>query len=128
MVTEIIAEIGWNFMGDMGLAERMVASAKRAGADIVKFQYWNPKRLKSGAWDTDGRREIYESAQLTEAKIGQLMEFWRKEDIEFLISVFNVVDAKFIKGMGIDNIKIPSPRRNLICRYVQFEILMSFRD
>ena len=95
-------------MGDMGLAEKMVAAAKRAGANIVKFQYWNPKRLKSGVWDTDGRREIYESAQLTEEKISELIKFCDKESIEFLISVFNVVDAKFIKGMGIDNIKIPS--------------------
>ena len=35
-----IAEIGWNFMGDMDLASRMITDAKRADASIVKFQYW----------------------------------------------------------------------------------------
>jgi len=32
---KIIAEIGWNFMGDMLLAEKMIASAKKSGADMV---------------------------------------------------------------------------------------------
>lgn len=105
---KIIAEIGWNFMGDMEIADKMIGSAKRAGANIVKFQYWNPKRLKSGAWDTDGRRQIYESAQLTKEKIDKLIDFCKKENVQFLISVFNVVDAQFIKSLGIKSIKIPS--------------------
>ena len=40
---EIIAEIGWNHMGDMTLAEEMIIQAKKSGATTVKFQYWNPK-------------------------------------------------------------------------------------
>ena len=34
----IIAEIGWNHMGNMFLAEKMIRSAKKAGADFCKFQ------------------------------------------------------------------------------------------
>ena len=41
----VIAELGWNFMGDMDLAKAMITSAKSAGANIVKFQYWNPDKL-----------------------------------------------------------------------------------
>ena len=85
-MTKIIAEIGWNFMGDMNLAEEMVQAAQNAGADIIKFQYWDQKRLKPGVWDKDGRREIYESAQLTEEKIKKLMEFCKRENVNFLIS------------------------------------------
>ena len=48
------------------------AAAKDSGADTVKFQYWNPKFLKPGVWDSDGRREIYNKAALTEEKILQL--------------------------------------------------------
>ena len=38
----------------------MILSAKKSGADYVKFQIWDPQFLKSGAWDNDGRRKIYE--------------------------------------------------------------------
>ena len=83
--TEIIAEIGWNFMGDMELAEQMIKAAKAAGADIAKFQYWNPETLKAGAWDNDGRREIYNKAALNESKIKQLNSLCQKHDIDCLI-------------------------------------------
>ena len=69
---EYIAEIGWNFMGEMKLAKEMISSASSAGATTAKFQYWNPKKLKKGKWDNDGRREIYEKAQLSETKIIEL--------------------------------------------------------
>ena len=61
---KIIAEIGWNHMGDMDLAEKMIASAAGNGADICKFQTWSEDKLKPGAWDKDGRRDIYEKAKL----------------------------------------------------------------
>ena len=63
-----IAEIGWNFMGDMSLAENMISAAASSGATHVKFQYWREEQLKKGEWDSDGRREIYKSAQLNEEK------------------------------------------------------------
>ena len=46
---KFIAEIGWNHMGDMELAQKMVEAAARAGATHVKFQYWKPEKLKNGA-------------------------------------------------------------------------------
>ena len=45
-MTKIIAEIGWNHMGNMDLAKRMIAAASSSGADIVKFQTWKVKKLK----------------------------------------------------------------------------------
>ena len=32
-MTKIIAEIGWNHMGNLGLAKKMILSAKKNGAD-----------------------------------------------------------------------------------------------
>jgi sialic acid synthase SpsE len=107
-VVKVIAEIGWNFMGDMSLAEQMIHSAKDSGADVAKFQYWNPSRLKAGAWDEDGRRQIYEKAQLSELKINELRGYCDDAGLDFLVSAFNVHDAKFLKNIGLDAIKIPS--------------------
>ena len=62
---KIIAEIGWNHCGDMNLAKQMIQAAAHNGADYAKFQTWSVSRLKPGEWDTDGRRQIYEQAELT---------------------------------------------------------------
>ena len=105
---KVIAELGWNFMGNMELAKNMIASAKIARADVVKFQYWNPDKLKPGAWDHDGRREIYDSAKLNTDRIKELIDFSFEMQIECLFSAFNSEDAKLLSDLGIDQIKIPS--------------------
>jgi sialic acid synthase SpsE len=107
-MVEIIAELGWNFIGEMNLAEKMVKSAKESGADVVKFQYWNPNKLKPGVWDTDGRKQIYEKAFLTTEKIEHLQTVCHSMDIKFLISIFNAGDAETMKSIGIDSVKVPS--------------------
>ena len=78
---KFIAEIGWNFIGDMDLAHRMIKAAKNAGADYAKFQVWNPDNLKAGPWDEDGRREIYEKAFLDDGRIKHLRDICMQEDI-----------------------------------------------
>jgi sialic acid synthase SpsE len=105
---KIIAEIGWNHMGEVGLAEKMIKSASENGANVAKFQYWNPAYLKEGSWDTDGRREIYNKAALNEKKISELQELCNKYNCEFLISVFGTRGAKMMHSLGIESIKIPS--------------------
>ena len=105
---EYIAEIGWNFMGDVDLAEKMISAASASGATTCKFQYWNPEKLKKGAWDEDGRRQIYEKAKLSEEKILQLAELCEANNIKFLMSVFNCEDLQFVTKFSKRAIKIPS--------------------
>ena len=105
---KIIAEIGWNHMGDMSLAEDMIEAASNSGANVVKFQYWNPKYLKKGAWDSDGRREIYNKAALNEGKILDLINLSSKHGCEFLISVFGTAGASLMHELQLSEIKIPS--------------------
>jgi len=80
---ELIAEIGWNHMGDMDLAKQMIESAKKHGADTAKFQTWSVQRLAPGEWDRDGRREIYEKAELSKDKHIELIRFCQTMDINF---------------------------------------------
>ena len=60
---KIVAEIGWNFLGNMKLAKEMISSVKNSGCNFVKFQLWDPKNLKEGPWDYDGRKEIYKNSR-----------------------------------------------------------------
>ena len=104
----IIAEIGWNHMGDLKIAENMIIEAKKSGANYAKFQTWSVDRLKKGAWDEDGRREIYISAELSEAKHKSLINLCNKNEIEFFSSVFSIPDAELLRNLGIKVVKIPS--------------------
>ena len=107
-MTKLIAEIGWNHMGDMVLAKEMISSADDNGADFVKFQTWSVDRLKSGVWDTDGRRGIYEKAELSLDQHIELKEYCDKVGITFMSSVFSEKDARLLNQVVTDYVKIPS--------------------
>ena len=105
---EIIAEIGWNHMGDMEIAKKMIDAAQESGANYAKFQTWSVDRLKSGEWDLDGRREIYKKAELSKEDHVTLIQHCNKVGIEFLSSVFSIEDAKLLVSLGLKKVKIPS--------------------
>lgn len=105
---QIIAEIGWNHLGDMELAKKMVKSAAENGAHYAKFQTWSVKRLKPGPWDHDGRREIYEKAELTWAQHMELRDYCESLGIEFMSSVFSLEDLELYSEITTRCVKIPS--------------------
>jgi len=104
----IIAEIGWNHCGDMNLAKEMIKAAADSGADYAKFQTWSVSRLKTGDWDVDGRREIYEQAELTKERHEELISYCKEMNISFLSSVFSIEDAKLLVELKCNSVKIPS--------------------
>ena len=106
---KFIAEIGWNHMGNINLAERMIKAASKAGADYAKFQTWRVQNLKPGPWDSDGRREIYKKAELNKEDYIKLKKICKKYKIKFLTSLFNHEDYELIKSINLSEIKIPSP-------------------
>ena len=84
MKINLIAEVGWNHMGDMTLAKQMIESAAKNGADICKFQTWSESNLIPGVWDSDGRREIYKKAQLSKENHQNLIDICNSNNVEFL--------------------------------------------
>ena len=108
MKCEVIAEIGWNHMGDMVLAKEMISAASESGADYAKFQTWSVSNLKNGPWDKDGRLEIYKKAELSRDQHYELKEFCESLDILFLTSIFNIKDAQWLCELSDSAIKIPS--------------------
>ena len=107
-MTKLIAEIGWNHMGDMELAKDMIAASVNNGADMVKFQTWSVDRLKPGPWDEDGRLEIYKKAELSQNDHQQLKSYSEGLGIEFLSSVFSIQDAELLSDLGVTSAKIAS--------------------
>jgi sialic acid synthase SpsE len=107
MGIKLIAEIGWNHVGDMDIAKRMIDAAKESGADYAKFQTWSVSRLRPGPWDTDGRREIYEKAELTPEKHEILYKHCQEVGIKFLTSIFDAHDIKMVRKFT-NEVKIAS--------------------
>ena len=105
----LIAEIGWNFLGNISLAKKMIKAAKNSGADFVKFQIWNPKYLKKGDWDHDGRKEIYKKAFLNNKKYENLDKFCKKNKIKCFSSIFSETEIEEYYKVTKDIVKIPSP-------------------
>ena len=95
-------------MGNDTLAKQMIQEAANSGASFAKFQTWSVSRLKAGEWDCDGRREIYNSAELTPEMHSTYIEFCNNFGIKFMSSVFSVEDAKFLKELNLGIVKIPS--------------------
>ena len=105
---ELVAEIGWNHMGDMSLADKMIFEASKSGSDYCKFQTWKVNDLKDGPWNKDGRIEIYKKAELTDQKHFDLVELCKKHEVNFLTSIFNKNNISFLSELNPKAIKIPS--------------------
>ncbi|MBD1140960.1 N-acetylneuraminate synthase family protein [Pelagibacterales bacterium SAG-MED39] len=106
---KIIAEVGWNHLGDINIAKKMIDAAADAGADYCKFQTWSVKNLRTGPWDDDGRRELYKKAELSKEDHVELKNYCKKKNINFLTSIFNIKDINFLKKITPKLIKIGSP-------------------
>ena len=106
--THLIAEIGWNFLGNLTLAKKMIDAAKDSGADFVKFQIWNPDNLKNGAWDKDGRKEIYKKAFLNKKKFQNLFDYSKKKNIKCFASIFAESELQDYLSVTNEIVKIPS--------------------
>ena len=74
-MTQLIAEIGWNFIGNIKLAKEMISAAKESGADFAKFQTWSTEDLVDGPWHKDERIKLYKKAQLSEDDHFDLYEY-----------------------------------------------------
>ena len=117
-MTKLIAEIGWNHMGNLKIAKQMIKSAKNSGADYVKTQIFDTKYLNKGPWDNDGRRNIYKKAQLNKKKYQSMFRYANKIGIKLFSSVVNKHGIDLLKKIQKNIIKIPSAHNrdiDLIC-------------
>jgi sialic acid synthase SpsE len=113
----VIAEIGANHNGDMDLARQMIAAAKAAGADCVKFQSWSKRSLFTNSV-YGGNQDLEEAIDKYAISNGQLLEMKKyagEVGIDLASTPFNmaeadylvdVLDSPFIKvaSMDVDNL------------------------
>jgi N,N'-diacetyllegionaminate synthase len=119
MKTLIIAEAGVNHNGDIGLAKQLIAAAKAAGADIVKFQTFKTGNLVTKSAEkasyqkvtTDAAESQYamiHKLELSRMDHEVLIEECRRHSIGFFSTAFDTDSFDMLVEMGLDQVKIPS--------------------
>lgn len=115
----IIAEAGVNHNGDMALAIRLIEAAARAGADVVKFQTFNAKRLVTvnaakasyqvqATGGNETQLEMLRRLELTEDMHRELQSHCARAGIEFLSTGFDAESVAMLVGLGVNLFKVPS--------------------
>jgi len=110
----VIAEAGVNHNGSIERAIEMVDLAKRAGADIGKFQTFSADKLASkdakladyqrkGDDDTRSQWDLLKGLELSHDEFAQLRDHCAKIGIGFLSTGFDLDELRFL----IDELHIP---------------------
>jgi len=101
----IIAEVGQNFMGDMALAKKLIRLAKENGADLVKFQLYEHKKLY-------GDNPNIPNVELSFDQAKMLFDYGKEIGIEVFFSVFDTERVKWCEEIGVRRYKIATLRKD----------------
>jgi sialic acid synthase SpsE len=104
----IIAEIGSNHNGDMGLAKKLIESAKECGADAVKFQSWTPESLV--AKEEYDRNQSYDDGDGGKKHFGSLKEMVEKY---YLREDQHIELKNYCDSIGIDFCSTPFSKQEV---------------
>lgn len=115
----IIAEAGVNHNGDVNLAYKLCDAAKKAGADAVKFQIFDPDKLvtktaKKADYQTkndrssDTQYEMLKKLALSNEEFKSVAKYCKDIGIKFMATAFDEDSVAFLHGLGVDTIKVPS--------------------
>lgn len=114
----IIAEAGVNHNGCLKRAIEMVHAAKEAGADYIKFQYFNTNTLvasgaQTAAYQARNTGETDQSALLKTLEIDasgfeKIATACSEKRIGFLATAFEVSTVDYLVQLGMERIKVAS--------------------
>lgn len=117
--TLIIAEAGVNHNGSFNLACKLVDEAKKAGADIVKFQTAIPEKViskfaekadyqKKTTGSGESQLEMVRKITLPYSDFIELKKYCEYKEIAFLSTPFDLSSIEFLEELGCSLWKIPS--------------------
>lgn len=116
----VIAEIGANHNGDMGLCRRLVDAAQEAGADAVKFQSWSKDSLISRPEYARNTRyakldpsaltleQAVEKYQFTPDQHREIAAYCKTRGITFFSSAFSRPEVELLESLDVPVYKVAS--------------------
>jgi N-acetylneuraminate synthase len=115
--TYVVAEIGINHNGDMGVARRLIDAAAAAGCDAVKFQKRTPELCVPEAqrqipretpWGVMTYLEYRQRVEFSVEQYRELVAHCRARDIDWFVSCWDEPSVDAIDGLDPIGYKIPS--------------------
>ena len=112
----IIAEIGINHNGDVGIAKDLIKVAKESGCDAVKFQkrtlenVYSQEELdkqRESPWGTTNR-EQKEGLEFGQQEFEQIDSYCKEQGIEWFASAWDTESQNFLKQFDLKYNKIAS--------------------
>ena len=110
MSMTIIAEVGINHNGNIHLAHELIRQARLAGADVVKFQFYDPFLIfgPEGSHPDPVALEQALAVQFGLEDACKLKAWCDEEGIEFMASVFDLERFGWMRELGVSRHKIAS--------------------
>ena len=118
--TYIIAEIGFNHMGNFELAKKMVYGAKKAGVDAVKFQTFIPGEM---VFKKSIHYNLINGTSLNFDQYKKLKIISKKLKLDFFSTAFDLQSFQLLNKLNVDCIKIASMDLN---NFHMFDYLKKF--
>ena len=115
--TYIIAEIGINHNGDLGIAKRLIDIAAAAGCDAVKFQKRNPdvcvpeeQKNKPRSWQGEEMTylEYKYKVEFGKEEYDEIDRYCKAQNIAWSASPWDLDSVKFLKQYNLPFVKVPS--------------------
>ncbi|WP_319577737.1 N-acetylneuraminate synthase family protein [uncultured Desulfobacter sp.] len=101
----LIAEVGFNHNGNMGLAKEMIQAAADAGADAVKFQTFSAKDI---ALPSSPHYALIEKGEMSVKDHEMLRREADDQKIDFLSTPFGLDAVDMLDTIGVSAFKIAS--------------------
>ena len=113
----VIAEIGINHNGDLGIAKQMIDAAVHAGADAVKFQKRTPEvatppeqqnQMRETPWGYITYLDYRYKVEFNEDQYCDIDKYCREKGIAWMVSVWDESSVDFMEKFDTPAYKIPS--------------------
>ena len=113
----VIAEIGINHNGDLGIAKQMIDAAVHAGVEAVKFQKRTPeistppeqqKQMRETPWGYITYLEYRSKVEFNEEQYCEIDRHCKSKGITWMVSVWDEPSVDFMEKFDTPAYKIPS--------------------
>ena len=118
--TIIIAEAGVNHNGSISNAFKLVDAAVAAGADYVKFQTFDSRKLvsaiaKKASYQItntgdaqESQMQMLQKLELSAVQHEQLIRYCKEKQIEFFSTAFDLDSMQYLADLHLTMVKVPS--------------------